>query len=228
MKLRPCRMRLCYIHNGRNANAINVFDQAAGSLRDDESRSSTIDKSTLTRTAKITPIGTLMKSRRGNEDSSSPPPNDNGTDVPVLRDSAFVTEEFLPYLLNQTTNVWNRNFNNAIRRSPVKARQWRVLAMLLRTPGMSLTELVENTAVDQPTLSRMIDQLNIRGLVKREVAENDARYLRLSVTEEGEALVEELWPIAWRQYHKGIAKLTPEEQAVLVKLLNRVLDSLQP
>ncbi|MGQ4599054.1 MarR family transcriptional regulator [Nocardia sp. R6R-6] len=168
-----------------------------------------------------------MNRRNGVANSDPRPAQGRGKAVPALRDSTFVTEDFLPYLLNQTTNVWNHNFTNTIRHSTVNARQWRILAILLRKPGVSLTELVDMTAIDQPTSSRMVDQLNTRGLLKREVAENDARFLCLSLTDEGAAAVEDLWPLAWRQYRRGIGELAPEEEALLITLLKRVLDSLQ-
>lgn len=159
--------------------------------------------------------------------STSHPLEDDEISAPSLRDTSFVTDEFLPYLLNQITNLWNRNLKGALKRSPVSVKQWRVLSVLCRRPGMSLTELVEKTAIDQPTLSRMVDQLNALGLLKRETAEGDARFLCLSLTPDGEALIEDLWPVAWTQYRAGVGDLTPEEEALLIKLLKRVLDSAQ-
>lgn len=160
-------------------------------------------------------------------EGDSYPPKADGRPVPLLRDTAFLTEEFLPYLLNQVTNVWDRKFKIALRRSPVNVRQWRVLAVLRRNPGLSLTELIEKTGIDQPTLSRMVDQLNALGLVTRGTAKNDARFRHLSLSANGEELVEDVWPIAWEHYRMGVAELTPEEEAALVKLLTRILDSLK-
>ena len=151
----------------------------------------------------------------------------NGTSAPPLRNTTFATDEFLPYLMNQITNLWNRNLKSALKRSSVNVKQFRVLAVLLRRPGLSLTELAEKTAIDQPTLSRMIDQLSELGLLKRETAKNDGRLLRLSVTAKGETQIENLWPVAWKHYRIGVGELIPEEEALLVKLLQRVLDSLQ-
>jgi DNA-binding MarR family transcriptional regulator len=151
----------------------------------------------------------------------------NRTAAPPLRNSSFATEEFLPYLLNQITNLSNRNFKIALKRSPVNVRQFRVLAVLFRLPGLSLTELVEKTAIDQPTLSRMVDQLSALGLLKRETARNDGRLVRLSLTASGERLIEDLWPVAWKHYRIGVVELTQQEEASLIKLLKRVLDSLQ-
>ncbi|MGQ4599042.1 MarR family transcriptional regulator [Nocardia sp. R6R-6] len=146
---------------------------------------------------------------------------------PSLRGTAFVTDDFLPYLLNQVINVWDRRWKRALKSTAVNTRQWRVLSILCRTPGLSLTELVDKTAIDQPTLSRMIDQLNTLGLVKREVAQQDARFLQLSLTAAGESLVEDVWPVAWENYRIGVGDLSPEEEAVLIKLLNRVLNSVR-
>ena len=151
----------------------------------------------------------------------------NRTSAPPLRESNFATEDFLPYLLNQITNLSNRNFKIALKRSPVNVKQFRVLAVSFRRPGLSLTELVEKTAIDQPTLSRMVDQLSALGLLKRETARNDGRLVSLSLTASGERLIEDLWPIAWKHYRIGVDELTQHEEASLIKLLKRVLNSLQ-
>jgi DNA-binding MarR family transcriptional regulator len=148
-------------------------------------------------------------------------------EAPPLRDTTFATEEFIPYLLNQVVNSWNRDFKSGLKRSPVNVRQWRVLAVLCRKPDLSLTELIQETAIDQPTLSRMVDQLSLLGLLKREIAKDDARYLRLRLTPKGQALVEEVWPIAWKHYRKGVAGLTAEEEALLSKFLQRIFEALQ-
>jgi DNA-binding MarR family transcriptional regulator len=174
---------------------------------------------TVTGTQRL-PRERIKEQRRAKSASAAPP----------LSDTAFITEEFLPYLLTQTANLWNRNFKHDLKH--VNAKQWRVLAAMSRggrgaKHGRSLNELVDATVIDQSTLSRMIPQLSARGLVRRETSDTDGRFVRLSLTPKGKALVEAVWPIAWRHYRIGAAGLNGAEEAVLAKLLLRVRRNLR-
>jgi DNA-binding MarR family transcriptional regulator len=64
-------------------------------------------------------------------------------------------------------------------------------------------------------------------LVRRETSDTDGRFVRLSLTPKGKALVEAVWPIAWRHYRIGAAGLNGAEEAVLAKLLLRVRRNLR-
>src|ERR1700722_10519249 len=107
----------------------------------------------------------------------APAPDPGGT--------SFMTDRFLPYLVTQTSNVWNKKFKEDLRRTEVNAKQWSVLANIWRRQEVSPTELAKVTGIDQPTISRMIDQLESRALVRRQVDENNGRYVRLAITPKG-------------------------------------------
>jgi DNA-binding MarR family transcriptional regulator len=152
--------------------------------------------------------------------------NGNQPAVPSPHDTSFVTEEFLPYLVTQTSNLWNRNFKQDVKRTKVSVNQWRVLSSLSRRADRSLNELVAATAIDQPTLSRIIDQLETLGFVRRQPDKDDGRILRISLTPKGGDLLRAVWPVAWKHYRLGIADLSADEERVLIKLLQRILRSL--
>jgi DNA-binding MarR family transcriptional regulator len=143
-------------------------------------------------------------------------------------DAGYFVSDFVPYLLNQTANLYNQAFKREVRSHGISVTQWRVLAVLHARPDLSLNELAGFTAIDQPTLSRVIDQLVDRTLVTSAPRASDGRFLAISLTAAGRALHEEMWPVAWRHYLRGMSGLSEPERLMLATLLKKVLKSLKP
>jgi len=71
----------------------------------------------------------------------------------------------------------------------VTGAQLFVLQSLADSPGQSVSELAERTGTRQNTVSEVIARLVRRGLVRREVATDDARRAVVSLTPAGRAIV---------------------------------------
>jgi DNA-binding MarR family transcriptional regulator len=139
----------------------------------------------------------------------------------------YFVEQFIPYLLNQTATLFNQKFKRDLKSRDMSVLQWRVLAVLKSAPEASLTVISRQAAIDQPTLSRLVDQMVERQLLKRSQSTADARFLAITLTAEGDRLFDELWPLAWKHYQRGMHELSEEEAATLVGLLQKVLSSLR-
>jgi len=143
------------------------------------------------------------------------------------QDARYFTDRFVPYLINHAASLFNMKFRKDLRKLDISVVQWRVLAVLHGEMGLALREVVAKTAIDQPTLSRVVDQLNERDLIKRAARESDSRYLSLSLTTKGEDLYHALWRLAWKHYQRGTSHMTAEETDMLVTLLRKTIDSLE-
>ena len=92
-------------------------------------------------------------------------------------------------------------------------REYDVLYTLSKCPGpIRLTELNRHVLLSQPALSRMVDRLADRGLIRREADPRDGRGVRLSLTEAGLALQRRIG----RRHARGVtsvmtAELNPAE-----------------
>lgn len=71
------------------------------------------------------------------------------------------------------------------RRIGLTGPQRLVLRVLMKRPGMTAGELARALHTDPSTLTGVLARLESRRLLKKEVDENDARRLRLSLTAEG-------------------------------------------
>lgn len=142
--------------------------------------------------------------------------------VPSLAGRYF-SDHFFASLLTQAVNLMNQRFTVAIKRHSLSLSQWRTLAALTNADDLSLTEIIDLTSIRQTTLSRVIDGLEHKGLVSTTPRSDDARYVAVSLTPSGRAVVAEVWPVAWRHSQEALRALTEEEAEQLRVLLQRVV-----
>lgn len=100
--------------------------------------------------------------------------------------------------------------------------QWAVLLFLWEADGRTQAELARQVAIEPPTMVRTIDRMVRDGLVTRERDPHDARATRISLTDEGAALRDELVPHAVAVNEATLARLEPDEQRTLVVLLRKL------
>ncbi|MGN1004520.1 MAG: MarR family winged helix-turn-helix transcriptional regulator [Oscillospiraceae bacterium] len=97
--------------------------------------------------------------------------------------------------------------------------QSNVLAFLAQNPGVTQKELVEALGVIPASLSEVLAKLERKGYVLREKDENDRRFTRVRLTEEGEQALEQPEDVLSEPFQA----LTPEEQETLRQLLAKLL-----
>lgn len=130
---------------------------------------------------------------------------------------------FMPYRLSVLTN----HVSDAIARTyserfDLTIPEWRVMAVLGGSSGLSAGEVAQRTAMDKVQVSRAIARLVSARRVQRQTDPGDARVTRLSLTARGRAIYDEIAPLALELEDHFLAALTPEERAgfdaILAKL----------
>ena len=141
--------------------------------------------------------------------------------------------------VKQTAEAWESLFRaqvgvmRRLQRDPefkeLTMREYDVLFNLSRCPTgwTRLNELNEHLLISQPSLSRMVERLENKGLVQRRPARNDQRGVELALTEEGRAMQKRLGRIHVRGIHDLLAPaLTAEELDQVKELMDKLLASL--
>ena len=103
-------------------------------------------------------------------------------------------------------------------------REWRIVALLGAFAPLSLLTLAREVDIDKSQASRMVSELTERGLLKRNVDENDGRGVQLTLTSEGKALYRKVFPKALKRNQALLSVLTAEEQVVLDGMLERLTE----
>ena len=93
--------------------------------------------------------------------------------------------------------------------------------------GLLLRDLAVYAVVEQSTLSRAIDQLALEGRVNRSPDPDDSRAMRISITTDGRADFERLWPTMAQAYRRMFDGISAREQAAFVSTLQTILANIR-
>lgn len=109
-----------------------------------------------------------------------------------------------------------------IRKLGLTVPQYDVIATLGNTPGMMMGQLAEKTLVTKGTLTGIIDRLEQKGLVRREVPPENRRCFIIVLTAEGEKLFEEIFPAHINRLKERFNQLNDVELEQLQASLKRL------
>ncbi len=112
-------------------------------------------------------------------------------------------DDFTPYLLYRVTSKLNAKLMGKLRASRINPSQWRVLSVLRAYGTLSVGKIVEFTLMEQPTVSRVVAQLEQEGRVVRRWSASDSRVAEVTLTEPGVEAFNEIYPTALR--HQSLA-----------------------
>lgn len=105
--------------------------------------------------------------------------------------------------------------------------QFLILKRLALSGPMSASELARAVELDGGAMTRQLDQLEGRGLLRRLPHEQDRRALRIELTEAGIALWHEVTPCNDRVLNAAQRGLDPSEREQLRDYLQRILHTLR-
>jgi MarR family transcriptional regulator, 2-MHQ and catechol-resistance regulon repressor len=142
----------------------------------------------------------------------------------MLTSSQAANEPFMPILreLTRTYQAFSLCSEAHIRQLQLTPAQFDVIATLGNTNGLSMGELGEKTLITKGTLTGVIDRLEQKQLIHREVPPNDRRSVIVSLTAAGEALFEQVFPAHIAYLKQRFEQLDPSELELLSLLLSRL------
>jgi MarR family transcriptional regulator, temperature-dependent positive regulator of motility len=103
--------------------------------------------------------------------------------------------------------------------------QFAVLAVIGATPGIDQATLATAIAFDRPTTGGVIDRLEAKGFVRREITKVDRRMRHLYLEPAGVAILAVAAPIARRVQDLMLDGLNGPERATLLRLLSKALSA---
>ena len=109
----------------------------------------------------------------------------------------------------------------------ITIEQWSVLYHLWKQEGISQQELCNATFRDKPSITRLVDNLEKSGLVKRVASENDRRINLIYLTKQAQKLQEEAMQLAEDTLNEALETVPPEKIDVCKEVLQVVYDNLK-
>ena len=134
----------------------------------------------------------------------------------------FVIEESLGFIISRTNLKLSNYLTRKFKPYDITPEQWGLLNRLWEKDGISQKELSETSIKDQTTITRILDKLERKGLVKRQTSPDDRRSFLIFLTDTGRSLEDKLVPIAYETLDEALQGLSEEEIKQLKILLNKI------
>lgn len=129
----------------------------------------------------------------------------------------------LPMSLLRSREAVMRHFRPALRRHGLTEQQWRILRALTSVEEIEVTGLARMAYLLGPSLSRMLRDLEARGLISRRAVATDLRRGTVSITPKGVELIAAVAPLSEAIY----AQMTETYGAANLARLQEMLAELE-
>jgi DNA-binding MarR family transcriptional regulator len=98
--------------------------------------------------------------------------------------------------------------------------QFRAMAFLKHYEGASLSDAAEFVGLTLPSMSKLVDGLVTRQLVKREISPSDRRYVTLALTELGQATLQSAYEATQAYLAQRLAGLSTQERTTVEQAMH--------
>jgi DNA-binding MarR family transcriptional regulator len=97
-----------------------------------------------------------------------------------------------------------------------------IVSLAGRDGATSASELCKGISYDAGAMTRMLDRLEAKGLVRRTRSPDDRRLVNLELTDDGKAAYPRLREISMRVLNRSLRDFSPDEAQMLESLLLRL------
>ena len=131
------------------------------------------------------------------------------------------------FLLRRAHQISAAVFEDACRDLGLTPAQFGVLTVLQAHPGLGQSSLARALGFDKVTVLRVLRGLQSRGLVSRGPAQENRRNVCVTLTPEGEAVLQQAQRPAEKAYKRLMAPLDRQQQEQLLELLQLLTGELE-
>jgi MarR family transcriptional regulator, organic hydroperoxide resistance regulator len=132
----------------------------------------------------------------------------------------------LNYLFIQVAKAHRARTHELLSALGLHVGQEMILVSLWMQDGQTLSQLAERLEVQPPTITKMVQRMEVSGIVKREPSQEDSRVSHIFLTNKGKGLqakIEKIWEQVEREF---VSELNKEEKLVFQKLLVKAKEGL--
>lgn len=140
--------------------------------------------------------------------------------------SAFDINASVVHLLHRADQCTGESFASRLGHRELTPRQFAVLIAVGARDGATQTTITEDTGIDRSTMVDVVRRLMKRGLLQRRRSRTDARSYVVRLTDAGRGIVDAALPEACEVDRTVLSVLPPDERAVFVTQLARIIEAL--
>lgn len=140
-------------------------------------------------------------------------------------DEAKGLAENIGFLLGHASLLKDRILDRHLAQEDITASQAKVLFYIYMFDISRPCEMVKTLGVDGSAVTRMLDRLEKKDLIAREIDPSDRRSQRVVLTEKGEATIKKARPLALVGLDELTSSLTDTEVSQLKSALKKILSA---
>jgi DNA-binding MarR family transcriptional regulator len=142
---------------------------------------------------------------------------------PLYRVSDFVMDESIGYLIKRTRSMLSMAVEREIAEQDATYEQWGVLLMILTERGDTAAMLARGMECDTGSMTRMLDRLEAKGLIKRTRSQDDRRRVQLELTASGKKQADRILKAIVKVLNRHLDGFTVDELELFKSFLRRML-----
>ena len=131
----------------------------------------------------------------------------------------------LGYLVNALSLNMKQRLDVKLKEHKVTVHQFGILLIIYKKSSLTQKEIADQTSGDEPATARLMNRLEDKGHIKRVVDKVDKRKRLVSLTQEGEILLNRLLPYAQEINEDLTSVLSQAEQKDLLIMLTKIVTS---
>src|SRR5579862_6182683 len=139
----------------------------------------------------------------------------------------FESRKSIGYLVKRVFNLMTPRAEALFADAELTFAQWIVLMGLRDGIANTAAEVARHIGHDPGATTRLIDQLEERGLLERKRSSDDRRVVHLSITPSGKAVTKRLQPRLVDFWNTTLKDFSRDDFAQLISLLTRLLTALE-
>lgn len=136
---------------------------------------------------------------------------------------ALKLDVFFPYRLAVLSSTISKAIAQAYEEVfELSIPEWRVIAVLANSPGLSANQIAQVSAMDKVAVSRAVNNLLKNGRISRNFASDDRRRSVLNLSPEGRKIYKRIVPLALSYEQRLLEALSPAEISTLDKIVSKL------
>lgn len=138
-------------------------------------------------------------------------------------------DEILFYTLEKSIKVYRKFAQNQILKEgyDITIDQWLVLKTLQENDQLPQNQIAELVFKDYASITRIIELLVQKEYIRRKINATDRRKFELEITEKGNKMIEDIYPIVMENRKQALSGLAEGEVKQLKELLEKLIINCQ-
>ncbi|MFN0083626.1 MAG: MarR family winged helix-turn-helix transcriptional regulator [Ferruginibacter sp.] len=145
-----------------------------------------------------------------------------------MPNNQFRKSELYSFITGKASTAIARRLQKNFKQAGIEItiEQWSVLYHLWKEDGQSQQQLCDATFRDKPSITRLVDNLEKLGLVKRTANKNDRRINKICITPEAEKLQVQTMEVANQTLNEALQGVTNGQVEIAKEVLQMVYENL--